>query len=86
MRTSRPTGPHLDELQRRYEAMTAEFCRSRPDRLDKHKLRSADYPWTTTRKRLLAIEVLLEEPEEINDILETELHALRDRLHAIALS
>jgi hypothetical protein len=39
-----------------------------------------------TRKRLLAIEVLLEEPEEINDILETELHALRDRLHVIALS
>ena len=39
-----------------------------------------------TRKRLLAIEVLLEEPEEINDILETELHALRDRLHTIALS
>jgi hypothetical protein len=35
----------------------------------------ADY----TRKRLLAIEVLLEEPEEINDILETELHAFRDR-------
>jgi hypothetical protein len=39
-----------------------------------------------TRKRLLAIEVLLEEPNEINDILETELHALRDRLQAVALS
>jgi|HubBroStandDraft_3_1064219.scaffolds.fasta_scaffold115644_2 hypothetical protein len=39
-----------------------------------------------TRKRLLAIEVLLEEPNEINDILETELYALRDRLHAVALS
>jgi hypothetical protein len=38
-----------------------------------------------TRKRLLAIEVLLEEPNEINDILETELYALRDLLQAIAL-
>jgi hypothetical protein len=39
-----------------------------------------------TRKRLLAIEVLLEEPNEINDILETELYALRDRLQTVALS
>jgi hypothetical protein len=39
-----------------------------------------------TRKRLLAIEVLLEEPNEINDILETELYALRDQLQAVALS
>ncbi len=39
-----------------------------------------------TRKRLLAIEVLLEEPSEINDILETELYALRDRLQTVALS
>ena len=39
-----------------------------------------------TRKRLLAIEILLEEPNEINDILETELHALRDRLQTVALS
>jgi hypothetical protein len=39
-----------------------------------------------TRKRLLAIEILLEEPNEINDILETELYALRDRLQAAALS
>jgi hypothetical protein len=39
-----------------------------------------------SRKRLLAIEVLLEEPNEINDILETELYALRDRLHTVALS
>jgi len=38
-----------------------------------------------TSKRLLAIEVLLEEPNEINDILETELYALRDRLQAVAL-
>ena len=39
-----------------------------------------------TRKRLLAIEVLLEEPEEISDGLEAELYALRDTLHLIALS
>lgn len=39
-----------------------------------------------TRKRLLAIEVLLEEPEEISDGLEVELYALRDRLHVVALS
>jgi hypothetical protein len=38
-----------------------------------------------TRKRLLAIDVLLEEPEEISDGLEAELYALRDRLHLIAL-
>ena len=37
------------------------------------------------RKRLLAIDVLLEEPEEIIDGLEAELYALRDRLHLIAL-
>ena len=30
--------------------------------------------------RLLAIAVLLSEPEEINDILETELYLLRDKL------
>ena len=39
-----------------------------------------------TRKRLLAIEVLLEEPNEINDVLETELYALRNRLQVVALS
>ena len=39
-----------------------------------------------TRKRLLAIEVLLEVPEDISDILETELYALRDRLHTAALT
>jgi hypothetical protein len=38
-----------------------------------------------TRKRLLAIDVLLEEPEEISDGLEAELYSLRDRLHLIAL-
>lgn len=32
------------------------------------------------RKRLLAIDVLLEEPEEISDGLEGELYALRDKL------
>lgn len=30
--------------------------------------------------RLLAIAVLLSDPEEINDILETELYLLRDKL------
>jgi hypothetical protein len=39
----------------------------------------------STRKRLLAIDVLLEEPEEISDALEAELYALRDRLHVRAL-
>jgi hypothetical protein len=34
-----------------------------------------------TRKRLMAIDVLLEEPEEISDGLEAELYALRDKLH-----
>jgi hypothetical protein len=38
-----------------------------------------------THKRLLAIDILLEEPEEISDGLEAELYALRDRLHLIAL-
>jgi hypothetical protein len=38
-----------------------------------------------TRKRLLAVEVLLELPEQISDGLEAELYALRDRLHAEAL-
>lgn len=39
-----------------------------------------------TRKRLLAIDVLLEAPEEISDGLEVELYALRDTLQALALS
>jgi hypothetical protein len=38
------------------------------------------------RKRLLAIEVLLQEPDDISDGLEAELYALRDKLQAIALS
>jgi hypothetical protein len=38
-----------------------------------------------TRKRLLAVEVLLEVPTEISDGLEAELYALRDKLHAEAL-
>ena len=38
-----------------------------------------------TLKRLLAIDVLLEEPEEISDGLEAELYALRDRLRLKAL-
>jgi hypothetical protein len=38
------------------------------------------------RKRLLAIEVLLEIPEDISDGLEAELYALRDKLRVIALS
>lgn len=38
------------------------------------------------RKRLLAIEVLLEEPEDISDPLESELYALRGRLQAVALA
>jgi hypothetical protein len=38
------------------------------------------------RKKLLAIEVLLQEPEEISDGLESELYVLRDKLQATALS
>jgi anti-sigma regulatory factor (Ser/Thr protein kinase) len=38
-----------------------------------------------TRKRLLAIDVLLEEPEDLSDGLEAELYALRDKLHLIVL-
>jgi hypothetical protein len=38
-----------------------------------------------TRKRLLAIDILLEEPEDLSDGLEAELYTLRDRLHLIAL-
>jgi hypothetical protein len=34
-----------------------------------------------TRKRLLAIDVLLEDPEAVSDGLEAELYALRDTLH-----
>ena len=37
------------------------------------------------RKRLLAIEVLLQEPEDLSDGLEAELYALRDKLQAVAL-
>ncbi len=36
-----------------------------------------------TRKRLLAIEVLLEDPEAIPDPLEAELYAYRDQLRAL---
>jgi hypothetical protein len=39
-----------------------------------------------TRKRLLAIDVLLEEPEQISDGLKAELYALRDKLQAAVLS
>jgi hypothetical protein len=39
-----------------------------------------------TRKRLLAVNVLLEIPEDISDGLEAELYALRDKLEAEALS
>jgi hypothetical protein len=38
------------------------------------------------RKRLLAIEILLQEPEDISDSLEAELYALRDKLQTLALS
>lgn len=38
------------------------------------------------RKKLLAIEVLLEDPTDISDGLESELYALRDKLQALALS
>jgi hypothetical protein len=37
------------------------------------------------RKRLLAINVLLEMPEDLDDALESELYALRDKLQALLL-
>jgi hypothetical protein len=38
---------------------------------------------TSTRARLLAVEVLLDDPEELgNDALEGDLYILRDRLRA----
>jgi hypothetical protein len=72
-------------LIRVYDASTEEVT---------HRARKA---WTRTelgetqmdddlRKRLLAIEVLLQEPEDISDALETELYSLRDKLQAMALS
>jgi len=38
------------------------------------------------RKRMLAVNVLLEVPQDIPDVLETELYAYRDTLEAEALS
>ena len=38
------------------------------------------------RKMQLAIAVLLEEPDDINDVLETELRLLRDKLHVLELA
>jgi hypothetical protein len=38
------------------------------------------------RKRLLAIEVLLQEPLDLSDPLEAELYILRDKLQVVALS
>jgi hypothetical protein len=38
------------------------------------------------RKRMLAVNVLLEVPEDIPDTLETELYEYRDTLEAEALS
>lgn len=37
------------------------------------------------RKRLLAINVLLEMPEDLSDELEVELYGLRDRLQGVLL-
>ena len=76
---------HADRarLQRAYDAMTREFDR-RASRSWTQLLTSG----SEIRKaqpmddnaRLLAIEVLLAEPEAINDILETELYLLREKL------
>ena len=62
-----------------------EAERSRPGRIRRISKGDAPMAEDSTRKRLLAIDVLLEEPEEISDGLEAELYALRDRLHLIAL-
>ncbi len=84
-------------LIRVYRALTEEFNRraraawtpsAQPATAPAARPRtpSATPPDDCTRKRLLAIEVLLEEPEEISDGLEAELYALRDRLQALALT
>lgn len=46
----------------------------------------ADESGLILTRKLLAIEVLLEDPEDISDGLESELYVLRDKLQALALS
>jgi hypothetical protein len=64
--------------------MNEKFClRTRTARAEAN---SGEQPMDyDLRKRLLAIEVLLEDPEDITDILESELYALRDKLLVHAL-
>ena len=76
---------HVDRarFQLTYDAMTREFDR----RASRSWTQSASPPGEIGKAqpmddnaRLLAIEVLLADPEAINDILETELYLLREKL------
>ena len=76
---------HVDRarFQLAYDAMTREFDR----RASRSWTQSASLPGEIRKAqpmddnaRLLAIEVLLADPETINDILETELYLLREKL------
>jgi hypothetical protein len=72
-------------LVRVYDASTEEVTDRARKAWSKGQLREGQMD-DDLRKRLLAIEVLLQEPEDISDALETELYALRDKLQAVALS
>jgi predicted nucleic acid-binding Zn-ribbon protein len=72
-------------LIRVYDASTEEVTNRARKAWARAELRKAQMD-DDLRKRLLAIEVLLQEPEDISDALETELYALRDKLQALALS
>jgi hypothetical protein len=78
------------ELERVYEAMTAEFCRRAgiawrqqiSDGSGGANARRGQMD-NQARARLLAVEVLLAEPEELgNDALEGDLYILLDKLRA----
>lgn len=56
---------------------------ARSGEVDGRVMRAGIMTEDRTRKRLLAIEVLLEDPEAIPDPLEAELYAYRDELQAL---
>jgi len=78
------------ELERVYAAMTAEFCRRagiawRQEKTHSGRRTSARRGQmdNQARARLLAVEVLLAEPEALgNDALEGDLYILLDKLRA----
>ncbi len=77
--------PARAALIRVYDASTEEVNERARKAWSRDQLREGQMD-DDLRKRLLAIEVLLQEPEDISDALETELYALRDKLQAVALS